>query len=423
MNAVLKKIISHEVVRNSILLSGGTVLAQLIPLAFMLLLSRYYSNASFGLYNLFYQITVIISVVANGRLEQVVLTTKTDEQADAIMVIATKLCLQAGAVLCFVFALVKLCFPQVALINELQYWLFLLPVAIVLNAQILLLSAKLNRSKQYRQIISSKLVMVALTNIIPAIFIATKGFETPAPLILGYFIGLMFCILYLLRKTTFVWPRRFLFTPHDRLKLKPYGQFLYYSTPAILIDQLAASLPILCFASFYGVAATGDLGFAQRILVIPSVLVAAAVAQVFVKQAADYYHQQKNLYKLTLRAFVVLLLMGVVPYAVIIMYGHAILPFLFGAQWANAAAFAALLAWSGMLKFAVSPISQVMVVTRHVKLQSLWQLLALVGNVGLALLAYVSLEPLQYLRGLLWLDLVLYSVYFLFILYSVKNYN
>lgn len=419
--SLVKRISSIEAVRHSFILTAGTVLAQCIPLLFMLILSRYYSNASFGVYQLFYQVSIILGVVANGRLEQPVMTTKEDRDADSLFNTATKLSLYVGLALIVLFSLAAVLFPGSKIITGLGGWLWVLPLSIYLNANMQLLGNGLNRKKDYRSMVMAKILLVLFTSIVPAIGILFHWNNSALLLIAGYMVGLLSGVYFSKLKANRQLRLSLRMDATDRDNLKAQKHFIYYSTPAILIDQLAASLPLLFIANWYGNAATGDIGFAQRILIVPSVFIAGSVSQVYFKQASDHFHSGKDLYRLTVRTFIVLLLIGSVPFMTIILWGDQLLPWIFGDQWIHASHLAQVLSWAMILKFAVSPVSMAMVVTNRIKLQASWQLTALILNVALAAWAWRSLDLDRYIFYLTVMDIGLYLMYLLFILFSTKK--
>ena len=421
INRLIKNVRASEAIRHSFILTAGTVVAQMIPLLFMLLLTRFYSNASFGVYQLFYQLTVVFGVVAAGRLEQPVLSVKDDMESGSLAQAATKLSVYFCGVSLVLAGIFHLLFPANKIVVTLGAWLWLLPLSILLNANTVLLSYRLNRVKQYRYIVIGKIGLVFLANAIPAAGIVLHWNGTGFLLVAGFLLGQISGVWYSGKKLHWQWPASFRFSFTDRVQLRRYKSFLLYAAPANLIDMLAAAFPLLFIAARYGPAATGDMGFAQRILIVPGVFIASSVSQVFFKQASDHSHSGKNLFAFTLKTFGILLLIGLVPYGGVILFGRQLLPLIFGRQWVHASQLAQIMAYAMIVKFAVSPVSVVMTIVNRIKLQALWQIIALVTNLLLALVAWKWFDIRHYIITLTIMDLGLYLLYLFLILYSTKK--
>src|SRR5699024_11076357 len=100
----------------------------------------------------------------------------------------------------------------------------------------------------------------------------------------GRVLGLLTSCLPLVR-SSFVYWRAPGWTRATTL-FRDYWQYPLLFTPSALLNVLGAQMPLLLVASAYASDVVGQLGMAQRIALIPTALIGAAVSQVFASEMA-----------------------------------------------------------------------------------------------------------------------------------------
>ena len=88
-----RRLVSSDFKRNSLTLSGGVAVAQVIPLIFYPLLGRIFTVAEFGLLASLTSIISVLTVVGSGRYENGVLVAPTKEEAAHVAVLSVVLSL------------------------------------------------------------------------------------------------------------------------------------------------------------------------------------------------------------------------------------------------------------------------------------------------------------------------------------------
>lgn len=407
--------------KNSLTLSFGTAIAQIIPFLSLLYFARVFSEADFGVFSLFLQFTVVLASVANGRLEQPLLVEKDNIKAASIFFAGVTFCLLFSLFI-FLIILTLIFIPEkFNFLRILNNSAFQLPVSIFFGGIIVLFTYLVNRWKAYFAIAKGKIIQSISSNLIP--FICLFFWKPSSSLLInGFLLGQVSLIIY------FLYPAFNKETPLNRFLaqgykfsfrqiLIRYREFPAINMPFLLVDQLAAAIPLVFIAYFYGESAAGQAGLAFRSMLLPVALISGAVAQVYYKKAIDTVHENQSLRKLVLKVFFGLMIIGLFFFLPIAFLAPQIIPWFFGSKWGEAGFIMVALSVSMIIKFPVSPLGNTFIVARRIKVQALWQISLLICNFLLVVLTfYFKFKLISYIWFLVVLDLIMYSIYFLLIL-------
>ena len=81
------KILKSEFNRNVLILMTGTTIAQATPIMITPILTRLYTPEDFGFFAIYQAITVIFTVIVNGRYEIAIVSSQKDEDAINLFVL------------------------------------------------------------------------------------------------------------------------------------------------------------------------------------------------------------------------------------------------------------------------------------------------------------------------------------------------
>ena len=114
-----------------ITLMTGTAIAQAIPIAVSPILTRLYSPSDFGVFAVYMAVTAVLSVIATGRYEQVVMLPQKDE--DAANVVVLSLIVSTFFSLIFLVIVATWNSSITALLGnpEISGWLYLIPLSVL----------------------------------------------------------------------------------------------------------------------------------------------------------------------------------------------------------------------------------------------------------------------------------------------------
>jgi O-antigen/teichoic acid export membrane protein len=158
-----------------------------------------------------------------------------------------------------------------------------------------------------------------------------------------------------------------------RLILRGQGRYLFYSTPAGVLERAAAQAPALLVAAFWGPVTAGLYAITIRVVDRPSSMVALAVSAVFQQKlgsasAADGW----LLFRRT--AVACGLLAGVMLVATV-AFAPAVAGFAFGHGWREAGVYAQILAPAVAMQFVLRPVQDALDIMEMQRVQFLSQLL------------------------------------------------
>jgi O-antigen/teichoic acid export membrane protein len=158
-----------------------------------------------------------------------------------------------------------------------------------------------------------------------------------------------------------------------------YRRFPIFSSPSALLNTLGLQLPLLTIVAFYGPAAGGHYALADRMCSIPLTLVAGAVGQVYLAEAARSMHTRPDVVRsLFLRTTRSLARMAVGPAILLAVAAPLLAGLVFGASWSETGLFVAILAPMYYVAFVTSATGETLYVVERLDLQLIREVVRLV---------------------------------------------
>ncbi len=173
-----------------------------------------------------------------------------------------------------------------------------------------------------------------------------------------------------------------------------YKRFPIFSSGSALLATLGLQAPLLLLVAFYGTEVGGQFAIASRICAIPLTLVAAAVGQVFMSEAARLARTEpiavRALFVRTTRS---LATVAIGPAILLAVAAPFVFGPIFGAAWRQAGLFVAILAASYFVEFVIAATGDVLYVLERQGLQlarEIARFVFLVGAVPIAAALHLS---------------------------------
>ncbi len=321
----------------------GTALAQAIPLAAAPLITRLYSPEAIGLQTLFMGWATAASVAATCRYDLAVILPDDEAEAGAV---GSAVLLISGAAVLLVTAIAATAAPALARLagyeNQLL-WVWLLAPMVAGIALTQLCSAFATRSREFPRIaraaVLNQIAFVASALGIALVFAADEG------LVAGKTIGQWVAAAVLLvgGRNAFARIARGASWQEIIASLRKYRQFLVFNTPYSLIGTVSRDTPIFVFAAASSTQAAGFYGLARMALMAPTMLLSAAMSQVFYREAVALKGTPR-LEQLTGKLLQLGLTAGAPLFAYCAAWGDVLFARIFGPEWAEAGHYAMLLA-------------------------------------------------------------------------------
>jgi O-antigen/teichoic acid export membrane protein len=381
-------------VRRLAMLSGGTVLGQLLLVATSPVLTRLYGPESFGGLAVFLSISSIFAMVAALRYDFAIPVARDEREAVGLVGVANA----ASVVVTLATALGVWLggdwLARITSVPDLMPLLWLLPLTVLCNGVCAALGSWSIRRGTFRMNSANRVVQ-AVGQAGGQLGFGLAGSGSPG-LIVGYCLGPLISALYFVHALPTAERRQLAAVPPRRLwpLAREHWQYPVYSTPASLLTSATQLLPAVLLATLYGPAVAGWFGLGQRVMGLPVRLLAQAASQVFLGEAPKL-GDDAAVRRLFVRSTLGFTAMGLVGMAPVMVLGPWLFAHVFGPAWREAGMMAALLVPQHLTRFVVMPVSQTLNIYGR---QDLHLTASAANGAGLALafgLAYATpMEPM-----------------------------
>jgi len=357
---IKETILKSDFNRNVLILSGGTVISQIINVAVSPILTRIYKPESFGLFSLYFSLFSLVSLITTLRYELSIMLPKKKEDAFNILILCLILSLFSSLIL-FVIAFI---YDKKNLNLFIKYNIKNLLYYVALNIAVVGIYNSLcywnNRKKNYKVIANSKIIQ-SLTTALIGTGLGFLGLYDNG-LILATILGWMIATILLAVK--FLKDDINLFKSINRIKIfvlvKKYKKMPIFNLPNAVFDGIRMLGINILIVSYYTSETLGQYFLALRILQLPASIIGSSLSQVLLQKLAT---TNKNNIGDTIIKFVINALYVITPVFIFIyFFADNVFPFVFGEKWRLAGEIASILTPWLLVNFLSSPISNVFIV-------------------------------------------------------------
>lgn len=364
------ELFQSKFVRNVTVLVTGTAGAQAITMAFAPIITRIYGPENFGLLGVFLALFTMFSVIAALTYPVAMVLPKKDVDAVEIARLSFITSLIVAifiSVLLFFFgeALLKL-FQSESIID----FLILIPVAMVLNAMLQIAQQWMIRKKQFKTFAKVAVINSFILNG------AKSGVGLLSPtanaLILvtvaGAFLNTFLLAIGVKRNSHAHAAIANNYESKSKRELAlEYKDFPIYRAPQVFINTASQSLPLLMFAGLFGTRIAGFYALSVMVLIMPVRLLGKSVADVFYPRISEAANNNEQLTSLVIKATIGLVVIGIVPFGLVIAFGPFLFAFVFGSEWFEAGEFARWLSIWLFTMFITMPLARTLTVIKAQK--------------------------------------------------------
>lgn len=343
----VRAIFQRRFVRNVIVVAMGTAGAQAIGMAFAPIITRIYGPEAFGLAGSFAAILSIVTPAAALTYPIAIVLPKSDHDALGL----AKLSAVIAILLAVICALVFLGFGDSIAgflgLKDIAHLLLLIPLAMLFSAYMQIMQQWLIRKKQFKITARAAVIQALALNSAKA----GTGWFYPAGAVLillttfGH--ALHGLILWAgIRRAESAKPDTApVDSPAKIFDLaKNHRDFPLFRAPQVIINAFSQSLPILLLASFFGPSAAGFYTLGRTVMGIPSSLIGKSVGDVLYPRITEAIHNKENIHRLLSKATWLLAGVGLLPFALVVIFGPWLFMFVFGDEWVIAGEYARWLA-------------------------------------------------------------------------------
>ena len=358
MRTLLNKLkLSTDFSRNVLTIMTGTGIAQIIAVVAAPILSRLYSPADMGIFNLYYSIILVITVIVSGRYEQTIVLPKDDKDAVNLTALSFMITLVVGLVL----LIPVMVFPESTVTilknKNISPWLIWIPFSAILVGVSQTLNNYFIRRKDFRHTSKSPM-MQSLTKATVNIGMGLKNIQ--GGMIWGYLFGQIVSVIVLLTGRTKLLLRdfsKYFEWSHCLAMAKKYKNYALTLIPANLIGSLAGNMPVFLLTAFFGDSIVGLYFMCTHLINLPMTVIGKSLSDVSYKHTMDIIHSNKSLTEYVERVTAHLSLIAIIPFFVLMFFSQIIFSFVLGAEYQTSGLYTQILLPAFLLRFLSSPIT------------------------------------------------------------------
>lgn len=328
--------------RSVVTLASGTAIAQLLLVLAVPVLARLYTPADYGALAVYSSTLAVLGVLASLRYESAIPLPQDDEAAGSLLVLALGILAVVTALVVLLILLAGDAFVSLVNVPALRPYLWLLPVGFVGAGTYQALSYWAIRRREFRHLARTKLSQGA--GQVAAQIAFGLGGAGALGLLVGDVIGRVAGAGGLALAAVRARPAAHVTPAGLRAVASRYRRFPLLTTWSGLCNIGSLQLPSIVFAAAFGAAAAGLYALSYKMLVLPTMLVAQAVGQVFLSRAAALASEPEGLRRLTERTALGLFAAGLPAFGALALAGPQLFAILLGSRWEESGRYAQVLA-------------------------------------------------------------------------------
>lgn len=383
-------------VRNVVTVAGGTAVAQAVALIFYPVVTRIYGPEALGILGVFMSTVAILAPLAAFSYPIAIVLPKSD--ADAKSLIRLSILIAVSAAVAAALLLAAFFDPIIELfhLQKIAPFVFLLPVAMLFVAMQDIAQQWLIRTKQFSLTASVAALHATIINAAKAGFGLVHPLASTLILISAAGFALQAGMLALGSRWTGR-QRNALHSGEPEKNLtavaRLYSDFPMFRAPQDLLNALSQGLPVILLATFYGPAVAGFFTLAISVLTAPVSLIGNAVGNVLYPRLAEAASRGEDLRRLVVGPTCIMLIIGLVPFGTMMVFGPPLFAWIFGEDWREAGECARWLAIWTLFGFANIPSIKVIPVVGAQKSLLLFGISSLIARTISVVLPYHMSDP------------------------------
>lgn len=418
-----ERFFKSEFIRSVAVLVSGTLAAQMVGYLVMPILTQIYTDVEFGEWGIYMRVVAFVSTVATARYELSLALPK--HEGHSFVLYKLSLRIAKSVMILSVLLAVAYLLMRPSGWNDITFVIITL-LSIFFVVYINLGTNWAIRIKAFNAISRQQVVNSLGANLFRLVF----GFmgATSFGLIAGTLLGSAISSIWFIRD--FLRLDRNKYKNYSKKKAKPlakeYRDFPMVNLPHVTLD-LGRDLLVAAFiVHFFGSDIFGQFNHSYLILKLPLALIGVAIGRVFYQRCVDVSNEGRSVYPLVRRTMFTLLLISIVPFTIIYLFGEPLFAFVFGDAWGKSGYYSEIMASWSMMLFVTSPLSGISLVLRRQKEFFLFGIIgSLIQVTGFGLVPLLMGKGNQDWINILWGISIAQTIYFfsacLFTLYMAKK--
>ncbi|MEO8446695.1 MAG: oligosaccharide flippase family protein [bacterium] len=366
MLRIFENIKQNQFAKNVSVLASGTIIVQGISILLSPVLSRLYTPEDYGLLAVFISCISVLIVIGSFRYELAILIPKEAAEANALLILSIGINIIFAAVIFLLTIIFNSSFSILLGNEKISFWLYFIAPVFLASGISQSLTSWYNRNKNYKLISGVRIYQSSINSV----FSLGLGFLkfNSVGLIVSQIASQILSSLYIVKRSALSL-RKFSFSiPELKQAAKKHIEFPAYSLPSALLDVFSINSIIFLLNHFFSEAVTGAYSFSLRILTLPTVLIGAAIGQVFYQKISEAHSNNEKITSSIYKTWKVLFLLGIVPAIIIFFFGEQLFSIVFGSKWIQAGEISRYVCILTLVNFVSSPTSSAMIVLKKQKI-------------------------------------------------------
>ncbi len=411
---------SSEFIKNSLTLSSGVAIAQVLPFLFYPVLGRIFTPAEFGLLAVITSIVSVLSVVGSGKYEGGILVAEDKKEAAHLAALSV---LVGFVIMAVLWPVVQIVFgerlAQWMKEPELSRWLYVCPISafsiIVFNVY----NEWCVREKYFKALSVNKMVnsgAITLGKVFLG-FVKLVGQGLVIGDMVGRIVSAVGCAVRAFIKDGATL-RQVRMSGILQSAVK-YKEFPLYNMPGRLLNTLGQGMPVLLLTAYFSADDAGLFSMATMVFVLPVSVIGTTLGDVYRQRANEEYKATGQCLGSFDKLLKLTSLMGFGALLLVVWFLPWLMKVVMGADWYVAGQYAQILAPMMVLSFIANPLSSLFIVADKLRQFFWWQVLYVVGSTVPLWLGYVLFGTIE---GTLALYAVMMGVVYLTSIVMTRRY-
>lgn len=406
--------------RNVLTLMTGTTIAQGLSIAVTPILSRIYSPHDFGIFALYIAVISIGNSIATGRYELAIMMPQKDTDAANIVMLSILVALGISTLMLFGVIIFNSALTTFFGDPEISDILYFAPLAVLLTGIYQSFNYWCNRKKYFKTLSNNRVLQGSGSAAGQVSFgVAQIG---PTGLVAGSIAAQLLGVGALAKRVRENDKKEFekVSVASIIYNAKLYFKYPVYSAFGALVNNAGTQAPIFIITKFFNTNITGMFSLCQRVLTLPMGILASSISQVLFQKISEMNNNEpEKLFGFIVSFFMKLVIITIPFVLVSAVWGGDIFVFILGDKWYQAGEFTVLVSLVVAVRFAVSPLSYVLLLDQNIKLGVYWQMVYCASVITTLLLAR-NLDIDSFLKVFVVHEFLLYGLHLAIILYASK---
>ncbi len=347
-----KNILKSSFFKNAGALTLGSLIAQGIGILVTPLLARIFTPSDFGVFSIFTAVSSITAAVVTLSYPVRLVLPQPQSEAKKLALLSILITILLGSFCLILSIFLPTSFLKIASLFPLGIWLQIAIINGMISALITVFTYWFNRQEQFAIISKLRIgqtLIIAIFGVIFTFLYINSG------LMLAQLMGLSIILIFY-----FYWSRlRFSFNDLQGIFgiFKTHNSAVKYLLPTTILDVFTMQLPFFLITMWFSNDAVGQFRMAFTLLSMPASLVGSSISQVFYHKFCQLWPDVNAAFSLLFRTWIILALLGIIPFFLVIAYGEPLFEIILGDQWSISGKIASILAFMSFFSLIHSPTS------------------------------------------------------------------